>query len=191
MYNDSYDKFCGQMIKVNPSILEIGCGPGNITKYLLHKRPDFKIEAIDISPNMIALAKKNNPAAGFKVMDCRNIDTLETRFDAVIGGFCLPYLSQPDCLKLIKDLKNILAGNGIIYLSFVEGDNHWSGYQTGSSGDRTYFYYHHLDNLEKVLKENNFETVEVLHKNYSKKDGAEETHTIIIAKNKQAQNNSW
>lgn len=40
MSNDSYDLFCDLIPKNNPSIFEIGCGPGNITKYLQTKRPD-------------------------------------------------------------------------------------------------------------------------------------------------------
>ena len=32
LYNDSYDGFCTLIQKENASILEIGCGPGNITQ---------------------------------------------------------------------------------------------------------------------------------------------------------------
>ena len=181
LYDDTYDAFCEHITKVNPAILEIGCGPGSITKYLLTKRPDFNIKAIDVSPNMIELAKKNNPSANFKVMDSRDISQLETKFDAVICGFCLPYLSELDCSKLIKDCKNLLNDKGIIYLSFVEGDYTKSGYQAGSSGDKTYFYYHSLNNLQKELKENSFDTIKLFHINYNKKDGTEEIHTIILA----------
>lgn len=181
LYDDTYDTFCEQIVKVNSTILEIGCGPGIITKYLLNKRPDFKIDAIDISPKMIELAKTNNPKANFKVMDSRKIDNLVTNFDAVVCGFCLPYLSESDCSKLMKDCSKILADNGIIYLSFVEGDYKNSGYQTASSGDRVYFYYHSLESINKELKENNFRTIKLWHKQYTKNGEAEETHTIIIA----------
>jgi len=57
LYNDTYDFFTEQITTNNPKILEIGCGPGNITKYVLGKRPDLKLTAIDIAPNMIKLAK--------------------------------------------------------------------------------------------------------------------------------------
>ncbi|HKR04625.1 MAG TPA: methyltransferase domain-containing protein [Bacteroidia bacterium] len=182
LYNDTYDTFCKQIKNDHPIILEIGCGPGNITKYLLDKRPDFKIDAIDISPKMIELAKTNSPKANFKVMDSRKIDNLVTNFDAVVCGFCLPYLSKSDCSKLMKDCNKILADNGIIYLSFVEGDYKNSGYQTASIGDRVYFYYHGLESINKELKENNFRTIKLWHKQYTKNGRAEETHTIIIAK---------
>jgi len=51
--NDTYDFICNSIDKPNAKLLEIGCGPGNITKYLIAKRPDFDIFGIDIAPNMI------------------------------------------------------------------------------------------------------------------------------------------
>ena len=60
LYNDTYDFICNSILKVNSKILEIGCGPGNITKYLLCKRPDFDILGIDIADKMVELAKINN-----------------------------------------------------------------------------------------------------------------------------------
>ena len=62
LYDDTYDTFCEQVNIENSTILEIGCGPGNITKYLLNKRPDFRIEGIDISSNMIELANIHWPS---------------------------------------------------------------------------------------------------------------------------------
>lgn len=181
LYDDTYNRFCELMLKENPSILEIGCGPGNITRYLLTKRADFQIEAIDISPNMLELAKANNPKAKFKVMDCREIDQLQMQYDGIICGFCVPYLSKSDCVKLIHDCKNLLTPQGVIYISFVEGDYSQSGFQTGSSGDRAYFYYHPLDEISHELRKNTFKRIEIMHKHYLKRENIEEIHTIVIA----------
>ncbi|WP_026705306.1 class I SAM-dependent DNA methyltransferase [Flavobacterium soli] len=182
LYNDSYDTFCEAIEKSNPKILEIGCGPGNITKYMLSKRPDFDLEGIDIAPNMIELAKKNNPNATFRVMDSRNIDQLKTEYDGIICGFCIPYLSKSDCSKLVKDIKNLFSEKGILYLSFIEGDYEKSGYQSGSSGDQVYFYYHDLESIQTDLSENGFEITNISHKDYTRKDGTSEIHTILIAR---------
>ncbi len=96
LYNESYDAFCNSIAKDNAKILEIGCGPGNITKYLLSKRPNYQIYGIDVAPNMIELARENNPTARFDVMDCRNISEINQDFDGIVCGFCLPYLSEGD-----------------------------------------------------------------------------------------------
>ena len=182
LYDDSYDTFCDQLNIENAKILEIGCGPGNITKYLLNKRPDFRIEGIDISPNMIELAKANNPTAEFTVMDCRKIEKLQSKVDGIICGFCFPYLSKFDSSKLVKDCGNLLNDKGILYISFVEGDYIKSGFQVASSGDRVYFYFHTLDSLTKELTNNNFQVIKILKKNYKKNVEIEEVHTIILAR---------
>lgn len=182
LYNDSYDNLLELIAKSNASVLEIGCGPGNITKYLLTKRTDLKILGIDISENMIELAKKNNPTAEFIIMDCREIDSLNKKFDAIVCGFCIPYLSNNDCVKLISDCKYLLNDSGILYLSFVDGNYENSGFIVGSSGDRAYFYYHNLNNLIKTLKSNHLDINSLIPKNYIKTDGTNEIHTILISK---------
>lgn len=182
IYDETYNFFCS-FLKDNQKVFEIGCGPGNITKYLLSKKPELKITGIDIAPKMIDLAKINNPTADFKIMDTRKLNELNEKFDAIMCGFCLPYLSQSDCSKLISDSAQILTENGILYLSFVQGDASKSGFTSGSSGDRTYFYYHSLENLKTSLLENNFEIIKLFEINYPKTEDVE-IHTIIIVKGK-------
>ena len=184
LYNDTYDTFCKLVSKQNARIFEIGCGPGNITRYLLAKRPDLKIDAIDIAPNMIELAKENNPAAHFEVMDCRNIGSLTARYDGIMCGFCLPYLSKQDCAQLIHDSANLLNDGGILYLSAIEDDYERSGYEANSAGDKMYIYYHQENFLQESLKTNNFELVELIRKAYSKADGTSSSHMIFIARKK-------
>ena len=192
LYNDSYDSICKLIAKRNAALLEIGCGPGNITKYLSIKRPDFKIEAIDVSPNMIKLAKHNVPTASFKVMDCRNIHQLKTKFDAIVCGFCVPYLSTADCSNLISDCYELLHEDGLIYLSFVEGESTKSGYMTASSGDRTFFYFHSMADIQKMLMSSSFRIMEQQNKAYKKADGVYESHIIVVAikQSKTANNNN-
>ena len=182
LYNETYDFICSSITKEKPEILEIGCGPGNITKYILSKRPDFKIYGIDIASNMIELARKNNPKAHFSVMDCRQINELKTNYDGIICGFCLPYLSNADGQKLIADCYNLLNDEGLIYLSFVEGEPTKSGFQTGSNNNRVYFYYHSIKELREQISSQNFVELKVFKVDYHKSKSEKETHTILVAK---------
>ena len=182
LYDQTYDLICSSVRDKNAKILEIGCGPGNITKYLLNKRPDFEIFGIDISPNMIKLAKKNNPTAKFKVMDSREISMLKTKYNVIICGFCLPYLSENDCEKLILDFAQRVNGDGLVYISFMEGNANQSGFQASSTGDRVYFYYHELKKLNAQLHSNGFEALKTFKVPYTRADLTKEIHTIVIAK---------
>lgn len=184
IYNPSYDIFCNSITQPSPHILEIGCGPGNITKYLLTKRPDFILHGIDIAPNMITLARQNNPSGSFSVMDCRNIHELTTTYEGIICGFCLPYLTEADSIKLFSDLSNLLNPGGFVYISFVEGPPEQSGYQTNSRGDRMYFQYYTLAFITNQLLASGFMEPQILEVPYQKSDGTSEKHTVVIARRK-------
>ena len=184
LYNDTFDKFCSLIGKRNAEIFEIATGPGNVTRYLNSQRPDFKIFGIDLAPNMIELAKINNPSVDFKVMDCKDISTIDRKFDAIMCGFCMPYLSKEECAKLIADSSGLIHRGGILYFSTMEDDYNKSGFETTSfSGkDRVYIYYHQADYLEACLKQNGFEIIESVRKDYPEPDGTFLTDLIMIAK---------
>ena len=184
LYDDTYNRFCDLMKTNNSSVLEIGCGPGNITKYLLTKRPDLKVEGIDVASNMIQLAKENNPTADFKVMDCRELHPLQNKYDAIVCRFCMPYLSKDDCAKLIKDAADLLHNSGIFYFSTIEGNYEKSGFEAGSTGDQAFVYYHTEEFLRNQLLENNFECLELMKKVYAKNENENSVHLIFIGRKK-------
>jgi cyclopropane fatty-acyl-phospholipid synthase-like methyltransferase len=183
LYNDTYDRFCALIEKQGASIFEIGCGPGNITRYLLAQRPDFKIKATDIAPSMLALAKENNPAIETEIMDCRDIGKVQEQFDGIVCGFCLPYLSKDDSNKFIKDCSGLLPSGGILYFSAIEDDYTKSNYETSGDGQHKVFvYYHEADYLLDWLAVYGFETMDCIRKQYVKADGTATVHVIFIAK---------
>lgn len=181
LYNDTYDFICNSIDKPNAKLLEIGCGPGNITKYLIAKRPDFDIFGIDIAPNMVELARQNNPTAHFAVMDSRQINNLDSTYDGIICGFCLPYLSQTETNELIANSYDLLNDNGLLYLSFVEGDPDKSDFKAGSGG-RVYFYYHKLDDITSQLNSLKFGEIKIFKVKYKISETEFDTHTILTAK---------
>lgn len=181
LYNDTYNFICSSIDKPKAKLLEIGCGPGNITKYLLSQRPDFEIFGIDIAPNMIELAKRNNPTAEFAVMDSRQISKLVEKYDGIVVGFCLPYLSPTESNELISNSYDLLNTNGLIYLSFVEGNPDKSDFKVGSGG-RVYFQYHNLDDLKTQLIKTNFEQLETFKIKYKTSETEFDIHTILTAK---------
>jgi trans-aconitate methyltransferase len=178
LYHDSLDLFCDAIEKDNATILELACGPGNITKYLLEKRPNYKILGTDLAPNMIELAKINNPKATFELLDCRAIATLNKNFDAILCGFGLPYLSKDEAIQFIIDASHQLNEKGVLYISTMEDDNSKSGFKTGSTGDQMFQNFHQADYLTKALEENGFHIIHLDRKEYIHNE--EKTIDLII-----------
>lgn len=187
LYNASYDALCGAL-KENAELLEVGCGPGNISKYLLAKRPDFNLHGIDIAPNMVALAQANNPKANFQCMDARAIDQLKSTYDGIICGFCIPYLSKSDVDKLIADCSLLLHESGLLYISFTAGPHCQSGYMRGSNGNRTYFYFYTLEYIRSRFNTFAFEELMQFNVSFGDTDSNTEEHIILIFKKVSAQN---
>jgi cyclopropane fatty-acyl-phospholipid synthase-like methyltransferase len=181
LYADTFDVFSADM-PAGSRLLDIACGPGNITRYLLHNRPDLKVLGIDLAPAMVALAKANNPSAEFMVMDCRDIRSLDQVFDGIVCGFCLPYLSKESAKGLIADAAVIVRTDGVIYLSTMEGSDSMSGIQRSSQGDELYMYYHQGDHLCGVLAASGFTIVDIQRKVTPGRDGEPVTDLVIIAR---------
>ncbi len=179
-YDETYATFCASLASENAQILEIGCGPGNITQKVMQLKPKVRILATDVSPNMVDIAKKNNPTAEIEVLDARSISKLMTSFDGIIIGFCIPYLNESDCKKLLLDCANLLENKGILYISFVAGEPEKSGFKTGSSGDRAYFYYHKLEFIKSLLLSNGFDLVKFWKIFYPINSSESEVHTVLL-----------
>ena len=156
-YHNSLDLFCA-LIPTYSCLLDLACGPGNITKYVLNKHPNAKMLGIDLAPKMLDLAQTNNPTATFQLMDCKKIGELPEKYDGILCGFGLPYLSKEESTKLIKNAAELLNTDGIFYLSTMEGEDSKSGWIGPSSGgdEKLYMYYHQEGHLVKALVDNGF-----------------------------------
>ena len=180
MYHDTFDIFCNSIKKQQADVLELACGPGNITKYLLQKRPDLTILGTDLAPHMIELAKLNNPLAQFELLDSRAIDKLHKKYDALMCGFIFPYLSKEEAIKLIEDAYHVLNTEGVIYISTMEDDYRTSGFRKGSTGDEIYMYYHQEDYLAEAFKAAGFQIIYVHRQDYPETNGTKTLDLIMI-----------
>lgn len=176
--------FCDSILIENAAILELACGPGNITKYLLNLRPDFKLLGTDLAQNMLDLAKINNPTANFKLLDCREIHKVNQKYDGIVCGFCLPYLSKEAAIKLIDDGSNLLNKNGVFYVSTMEDSYAKSQFKGPSSGgdDKLFTNYHEADYLLEALEKSGLQILKLDRTSYPETDGTITTDLQILAK---------
>lgn len=182
-YSESLNRFCELIKNDAPKILELGCGPGNVTKYLVKRFPDSRIIAVDLAPKMIEIARKQLPEVDFRIMDVRNISSIPEKFDAILCSFCLPFLSKSDAEKLISDCAGLLTSGGVLYISTMEGDENKAGFETTSfSGNaEIYFNYHLQADLENALKESGFLVDEIKLQDYEEPDGSLTTDLVFVA----------
>jgi len=182
-YSDSIELFCNLIGNDHPNILELGCGPGNVTRLLKLRFPESEITAIDLAPQMIEIASKHLPDVDFLVMDVRDISIIPVKFDAIMCSFCLPFLSKDDAGILISDSASHLVPGGVLYVSTMEGSEEQAGFETTSfSGDaEIYFNYHRQVDLEQAFVQSGLEIRQAKLQDYIEPDGSATTDMMFIA----------
>lgn len=98
------------------SVLDLGCGSGGMSKYFVEKGAS-RVLALDISKNMIMLAKETNSddKIEFKVLSMEQISKIKEKFDVVFSSLAFHYVE--DFQKLIKDISKLLKPNGMLLFS--------------------------------------------------------------------------
>ena len=96
-------------------ILDIGCGPGFDFAYFVSK--GFRVIGIDLSKEMLKLAKKRCHKGEFRHQDFRKTDFPQDSFDGIFASCSLIHIPKMDVLPILKKFFGILKPGGIIYIS--------------------------------------------------------------------------
>ena len=97
---------------MNKKILDFGCGTGIYAKLLTKK--GAKVKGFDISPEMIKIAKRENPNLDLKVGSGYDIPFNE-KFDIVLASLVVHYLE--DWNKMLNGISKVLSKGGIFIFS--------------------------------------------------------------------------
>lgn len=127
--DDWLDKFSNIIDDCTTPILDLGCGSGNDTLYLINKGK--KVISCDQSINAIENIKKNFP----EVYDAKCFDMLDgmpfkdNSFDVIIANLCLHYFREKDTFRVLNEIKRILTQNGYIIfrVNSMNDVNHGAG----------------------------------------------------------------
>lgn len=103
-----------------PSILDIGAGTGLLSSFILDKFPDANVTLIDISENMLEVAKerfKDKPNVTFIIDDYTKYK-FDEKFDVVISSLSIHHLTEDEKKRLFHDIYSSLNNNGV----FINAD---------------------------------------------------------------------
>ncbi|EHQ88421.1 class I SAM-dependent methyltransferase [Desulfosporosinus youngiae] len=188
-FNEKFSEFTPYIQKITEfinllepgmNVLDLGCGPGNVSRQLMLSGKRYVIQGIDLSEEMVKLARKNVPAGDFSCRDIREISYRDESFDVIFLSFCIVHLNETEMLDLLQKVSNYLREKGKLYLSFMEGKN--DGFEkTSFSEEEIYYYYHSAQRVEKILNDNHLAIIEITKQAYQESDGSVTTDVFIFA----------
>ncbi len=178
---DGTNKFLS-FLSSGDNILDAGCGAGVKSKYL--KESGFNVTGIDFSEKFIEIAKREVPEVEFQVMDLRNTDKLNQKFNGVFAQASLLHISKSEIVTVIGKLVSILKPEGYFYVA-VKGVHDGSKEEDvvkendyGYEYER-FFSYYTMSELENYLNQQN---LNIVYKN-SKLNGRTDWLQIIGQRN--------
>ena len=127
------------------SVLDVGCGPGNITAGLARKVDHGSIVGVDIEPSVIDIAnvEQSDKAANlsFQVGDVYRLDFADEHFDVVYAHQLLQHVGRP--VAALQEMRRVLKTGGL--LAVRDGDyGAFAWYPADAVLDRWMTLYHEL-----------------------------------------------
>lgn len=102
-------------------VLDVGCGPGRLTRDLAARC--LVASGVDVSPEMLRLARGSNPGIGFTA---GSVTRIPVRDDALAGVFCwyvLHHVPEEELGAAIRELARVAAPGGSLMIGGHVGDS--------------------------------------------------------------------
>jgi SAM-dependent methyltransferase len=142
-------------------ICDMGCGPGQIARYLFDH--GAKVCGIDLSPEMVERAQSLNPGISFRQGNMLALDNIADNFFGGVAAFySIIHVPRPVLNQALAELKRVLIPGGILLLAFHIGQevkhlDQWWGKEVSLD-----FIFFETEEMKEQLKTVGFELQEVI-----------------------------
>jgi trans-aconitate 2-methyltransferase len=92
------------------TVVDLGCGPGNLTALLARRWPDARVVGLDSSVEMVEQARATTPAVEFRVADLREWVAGDDQADVLVSNATLQWV--PGHLDLLPGLVQRVTPGG-------------------------------------------------------------------------------
>ena len=101
-------------------VADIGCGPGYVTRHL----HDLGVDAfgIDLSPEMIAIARRDHPGLRFEVGTMTDLDLADGELAGIVAFWSVILIPDDAVPTVFAEFRRVLRPGGPLLVGFHVGD---------------------------------------------------------------------
>jgi len=115
--------FCDLVLDagLGASVGDIGCGTGRLEPYLAAR--GLSPRGIDLSPEMIRVARRDQPGFEYDVADLRELPFADASRAGIVCWYSLMYLAPSDRSAAFAELARVVKPGGYLVTAFKAGDS--------------------------------------------------------------------
>lgn len=99
---------------ISTPVLDLGCGTGNDTLYLMEK--GFNVISVDYSDSALSILKQYIPSATTQKLDISNpLPFKNDSFEVVVADLSLHYFDSETTKEILSEIKRILTKGGYFF----------------------------------------------------------------------------
>ncbi|MEU8438590.1 class I SAM-dependent methyltransferase [Streptomyces sp. NPDC029216] len=103
------------------AVADLGCGPGGMTAYL--DRRGVRAFGVDLSPAMVAVARRTYPGLRFEVGRMAGLDVADGTLGGVLSWYGTAHTPPGELPDLFAEFARVLAPGGYALVAFAAGDD--------------------------------------------------------------------
>jgi len=115
-------RFAQSMQGSTDPICDIGCGPGETTRYLRDHGVE-NIFGMDLSAGMVAQARHFNPDIEFRQGDMAALDAEDDSWAGIVAFYSIIHIPREDMVSVLREFKRVLKPGGLLFFTFHIGQN--------------------------------------------------------------------
>lgn len=100
-------------------VLDAGCGTGRVSRYVADR--GCRVEGFDLSPGMVAQARRTHPDLAFAVGDVRRPPFADATYDGVLLWYSLIHLPTDQLPGVLGRMRRLLRPQGSVLVAFQAG----------------------------------------------------------------------
>src|SRR3954447_16985410 len=101
-------------------VADVGCGPGYVTAHLHDAGVD--VFGIDLSPEMIAIARRDHPDLPFEVGTMTGLDLADASVAGIVAFWSVIHVPDHAIPGVFEEFRRVLRPQGLLLVGFHVGD---------------------------------------------------------------------
>ena len=149
-----------ESVRGSGPICDLGCGPGQVARYLSTKGVD--VFGIDLSAGMVEQALQLNPGIDFRQGDMSSLEDEPDSWGGISAFYSIIHIPREEMVDALSELKRVLRPGGVMLLAFHVGQekihrDEWWGEEVSLD-----FLMFGADEIGAYLKRAGFEVEETI-----------------------------